>query len=177
MTQGLSIDIDTKAIKALQIKFAQMEANPERRLMMKHFRAAGTEIAKGYRTAAPVGPMSRKLKKLNRNAGIKLERNGLSIKQSAKSKVKAKRGRYVAVKAGYNVGIKKGNKRAYHAHLAILGTDDRNHKKTGKYVGRVDYTATLARQVIGYFADQAAEKAVSKIEQRMFNEAIKEWVS
>ena len=176
MTQGLSIDIDTNAIEALQIKFAQMEANPERRLMMKHFRAAGTEIAKGYRTAAPVGPMSRKLKKLNRNAGIKLERNGLSIKQSAKSRVKAKRGRYVAVKAGYNVGIKKGGKRAYHAHLAILGTKDRYHK-TGKYVGRVDVTAALLRQKIGSFSDQAAQKAIAKIEDKIFSEAIKEWTS
>lgn len=176
MTQGLSIDIDTKEITAMQIKFAEMEKNPERRLMMKHFKAAGTELAKGYRTAAPVGPMSRKLKRLNRNAGIKLERNGFSIKQSAKSKVKAKRGRYVAVKAGYNVGIKRGGKKAYHAHLAILGTDYRYHK-SGKYVGKVDYTATLARQVIGYFADKAAVNAIEKIEERMFNEAIKEWTS
>lgn len=177
MTQGLSIDIDTKEITAMQIKFAEMEKNPERRLMMKHFKASGAELAKGYRTAAPVGPTSRKLKKLNRKADIKLERGGLSIKQSAKSRVKSKRGRYIAVKAGYNVGIKRGTKKAYHAHLAILGTDDRNHKKTGKYVGRVDYTATLARQLIGHFADQAAEKAVAKIEQRMFNEAVKEWTS
>jgi hypothetical protein len=176
MTQGLSIDIDFKQVAKLQQKFTEMESNPERRLMMKHFRAAGTELAKGYRTAAPVGPMSRKLKKLNRNAAIKLERNGLSIKQSAKSRVKAKRGRYVAVKAGYNVGVKKGGKRAYHAHLAILGTKDRYHK-TGKYVGKVDVTAALLRQKIGSFSDQAAQKAIARIEDKIFSESIKEWTS
>lgn len=68
-------------------------------------------------------------------------------------------GRYEA-KAGLNVGSKRGT--APHAHFFTLGTANRYHKKTGKFVGRVQPNDFVRRA-----ADEGGPRVIVAMTRRI----------
>jgi hypothetical protein len=125
--------IQTKGLKKLSSTLNRMWTFNDDKSMKK---AATRSISKGitivrraYVNAAPNGPP--------KNPASKWSKNHLKMKKAVRRRVRRPRKRKNAEgKVGFNVGIKKNKKRAYHAHLVSVGTKVRFHK-SGKYVGFV----------------------------------------
>lgn len=110
-----------------------------KKVARKAMNQSASVIAKVYRKASPVGPVTRGTRKLWRRHGIVKERQGVPMKQSVGKSVftTGDKNNSIGYKVGFNVGKKTKNKRAPHAHLYVLGTVPRAQKTTGKYVGYV----------------------------------------
>lgn len=73
-----------------------------------------------------------------------------SLRRSAGYKFRGSKGPNLQARVGLNIGkspTRTPNAYARHAHLNVLGTKDRTHKKTGKRVGRMTRNPFVKRAV------------------------------
>jgi len=127
-----------------------------KKAVTRSVRKGTTVLRKAYRDAAPNGPKKDPTKYPNHR----------KMRKSVRQKVRRPQKRKNALaKVGFNVGTSgKGDKRrAYHAHLPVVGTKLRYHK-SGKFVGRV-----RPSNVIGNKVDAAYPKVIAAIETEFTN--------
>jgi len=122
-------DLQIENLDQLQKKMQQMLRNGGKH-SRKAVTMAVTPIAKAYRTAAPNPNRKREASR----------KRGRPMKRAVfKKTLKGNRKRESLAKAGFNVAKKRrDDRRAYHAHLPLLGTKNRQ-TKSGQFRGRVTF--------------------------------------
>lgn len=134
--------------KKLDRKLEQLGEKTRKRFTRSALGKGGTVIGRGIKSEAPVGK-TKKLKK--------------AIGKSTKKARNFKSGEdFQGLRVGANVG-KKAAKSAPHAHLVILGTQERHHK-SGKSTGKVQGND---------FVKRGAKKSLSKADKVIKDDLLK----
>lgn len=158
--------------KALDRKLAMLGRSSAKKAITAGIRAGMTPVAKAMRAAINAADASTALK---RKARAQIG------KRFAKAKGGPLRGQQAA-KVGFSVG-KKAEARSSgrgvgvgkeNIHWFVLGTDERYHKETGRWVGRIPaiFEGVTGAAIVGG-ADAALAAARKKIAEVIKREALK----
>ena len=163
MTDSITIDANIDELFTTLTQLVE-SADP---IAHKAVSKAITPISGAFRKAMPTPNPKRQARR----------KNGVAMKRAVKRKVRKARGNKPAqAKTGFNVGLRRGdNRRAYHAHLAVLGTRERM-RKNGMRTGRVGPTAVALRSRIRSSLGAAVPKAWAAAEKEIANQLEKAFV-
>lgn len=130
-----------------------LQQEPNKKAGRRAISAGVNILAKTYRTNAPVD-----------RSGVKKKSTHVPMKRAVGRKFRRGSSRRAPVgKVGYNVN-KKGGRRAFHAHLPLLGTAVRT-TRSGRNRGRV-----TANPKVGNAINAAVPRAIHAMRQRWYQE-------